>query len=592
MLYTAIALLAAAVLLVPLAHRLGAGAIVGYLAAGVVVGPFALGIVPDAASLAAVSELGIAMLLFVIGLGLEPPRVWEMRRAVFGAGVAQVGLCGAALFGLALAAGLAWQPALLVGLALAQSSTAIAMQLMTERNIIGSPTGRIAFGVHLFQDLFALPLIALVGVLAHAETATGDAKPAWLMALVLVAAVVIGRLALRRAFRLIAASGLREVFTAAALLLVLGMAGLLQWAGFSLALGAFIAGMLLADSEYRKALETDIEPFKGLLLGLFFLTVGASLDLAAIAARWPLVLAVAAVMLAAKSAILLAIAPLAGVPRGGRLAFVAVLAQGSEFGIVVIAAAQAAGLVTGAQASVLAPAIVLSMLFSPLALALSDRLEVRRQSARPADEAMPPQAAPVIIAGFGRVGQIVGRVLFAQGIRATVLDRDPQQIELLRKFGYKVFYGDATRLDLLRAAGDADARVLVNAIDDVDASLELVDTVRGAFPGLAVIARARNVRHALELRKRGVTLLERETFESSLRLARETLQALGVAPYDARLAAERFRRHNVATFEAMYEHYGDEERMVGAARAGREEFEASMQRDRALRERAGREGWQ
>ncbi len=452
MLYTAIALLAAAVVMVPLAHRLGAGAIVGYLAAGVLVGPHLLGVVPDAAALAGVSELGIAMLLFVIGLGLEPPRVWEMRRSVFGAGMAQVALCGAALFAAALLAGLPWQPALLVGLALAQSSTAIAMQLMTERGIIGTPTGRVAFGVHLFQDLFALPLIALVALLGQSGSAA-DAKPAWLMALVLAGAVVVGRVVLRPAFRLIAGSGLREVFTAASLLLVLGMAALLNWAGFSLALGAFLAGMLLADSEYRKALETDIEPFKGLLLGLFFLTVGASLDLPAIASRWPLVAGIAVGLVAVKAGILSAMAPFAGVPREGRLAFVALLAQGSEFGIVVIAAAHAAGLLTGVQASVLAPAIVLSMLFSPLALAAADRLSVRRQSAAPPHDAMPPQQAPVIIAGFGRVGQVVGRVLFSHGIGATVLDRDPQQIELLRRFGYKVFYGDATRLDLLRAAG-------------------------------------------------------------------------------------------------------------------------------------------
>jgi glutathione-regulated potassium-efflux system ancillary protein KefC len=591
MLYTAIALLAAAVVMVPLAHRLGAGAIVGYLAAGVLVGPHLLGVVPDAAALAGVSELGIAMLLFVIGLGLEPPRVWEMRRSVFGAGMAQVALCGAALFAAALLAGLPWQPALLVGLALAQSSTAIAMQLMTERGIIGTPTGRVAFGVHLFQDLFALPLIALVALLGQSGSAA-DAKPAWLMALVLAGAVVVGRVVLRPAFRLIAGSGLREVFTAASLLLVLGMAALLNWAGFSLALGAFLAGMLLADSEYRKALETDIEPFKGLLLGLFFLTVGASLDLPAIASRWPLVAGIAVGLVAVKAGILSAMAPFAGVPREGRLAFVALLAQGSEFGIVVIAAAHAAGLLTGVQASVLAPAIVLSMLFSPLALAAADRLSVRRQSAAPPHDAMPPQQAPVIIAGFGRVGQVVGRVLFSHGIGATVLDRDPQQIELLRRFGYKVFYGDATRLDLLRAAGAEEARVLVNAIDDVDESLALVDTVRQAFPRLAIVARARNVRHAFELRKRGVALLERETFDASLRLARDTLEALGTAPYDARLAAERFRRHNLATLDAMYEHYGDEERMVGAARAGREEFEASMQRDRALSERVAREGWQ
>jgi glutathione-regulated potassium-efflux system ancillary protein KefC len=591
MLNTAIALLAAAVILVPLAHRLGAGAIVGYLAAGVLVGPHVLSVVPDVEALGGVSELGIAMLLFVIGLGLEPPRVWEMRRSVFGAGVAQVALCGAALTGIALALGLPWQPALLIGLALAQSSTAIAMQLMAERNLLASPTGRVAFGAHLFQDLFALPLIALVSVLSHSDAVAGAGKPWWLMLLVLVGAVAVGRLALRPAFRLIAQTGLREVFTAASLLLVLGMAALLHWAGFSLALGAFIAGILLADSEYRKALETDIEPFKGLLLGLFFLTVGASLDLAAIAARWYWVAGVAAGMVAVKSAILYAIAPLVGVPREGRAAFIAVLAQGSEFGIVVIAAAHAAGIVSGEQANVLAPAIVVSMLFSPFALAMADRLAVRRQSQAPAPDDIPSQDAPVIIAGFGRVGQIVGRVLFANGVRATVLDHDPQQIELIRRFGYKVFYGDATRLDLLHAAGAARAQVLVNAIDDVDASLELTDTVRQAFPRLAIVARARNVRHAFELRRRGVTLLERETFESSLRLARDTLQTLGYSPYDARRAADRFRRHNIATSDAMYAHYGDEERMLSAARAGREEFEANMQRDRELRERTAREGW-
>ncbi len=466
------------------------------------------------------------------------------------------------------------------------------MQLMTERNIITSPTGRVAFAVHLFQDLFALPLIALVSVLSHADNVAGQGKPAWLMALVLVGAVGIGRLALRPAFRVIANTGLREAFTAASLLLVLGMAALLHWAGFSLALGAFIAGILLADSEFRKALETDIEPFKGLLLGLFFLTVGASLDLSAIAARWHLVAGIAIGMVAVKSAIVYAIAPLAGVPREGRGTFIGVLAQGSEFGIVVIAAAQAAELLTPLQASVLAPAIVISMLFSPLALAVSDRLSVRRQADVPAADAIPPQDTPVIIAGFGRVGQIVGRMLFAHGIRATVLDRDPEQIDLLRRFDYKVFYGDATRLDLLHAAGAAEARVLVNAIDDVDASLELADTVRASFPNLTMIARARNVRHAFELRKRGVTVLERETFESSLRLARDALQALGLSAYDAKRAADRFRHHNLATLEAMYEHYGNEERLLAAAKAGREEFEASMQRDRALVEKVTREGWQ
>jgi glutathione-regulated potassium-efflux system ancillary protein KefC len=358
-----------------------------------------------------------------------------------------------------------------------------------------------------------------------------------------------------------------------------------------MALGAFIAGLLLADSEYRKALETDVEPFKGLLLGLFFLTVGAGLDLSVLAREWPTVLAAASLLFAIKGGVLLAIAPRLGVARGARLTFAALLAQGGEFGLVVFAAAGASGLLTGDQTNILNSAIAVSMALTPLAVAAADRLASRARPAPPAADLGAIEAAPVIIAGFGRVGQIVGRVLFAHGIPAVVLDRDPAQIDLIKRFGYKVFYGDATRLDLLRAAGAADARLLVNAIDDVDASLALVDAVREAFPRLPIVARARNVRHYYELKKRGVGVIERETFDSSLRLARDTLQALGFGAYEARVAAEKFRRHNVASLEAMYAHYGDEERMVSAARAGREEFEQAMQRDRELTARIAREGW-
>ncbi len=590
MLEPVIALLAAAVLLVPLAARAGLGGVVGYLLAGIVVGPWALGVIPDVEGLAHVSELGIAMLLFVIGLGLEPQRVWQMRNAVFGAGVLQVGGCGAVLFSIALAFGLPWQAALLVGLGLAQSSTAIALQLMTERNLITTPTGRIAFGVHLFQDLFALPLIALVSLLST-TVAPGGGKPVWLSLAVLVGSVVVGRLVLRPAFRLIAASGMREIFTAASLLLVLGMAALLQWGGFSLALGAFIAGMLLADSEYRKALETDIEPFKGLLLGLFFLTVGASLDLGVIAKEWMLVGAIAIGLLAVKSAVVYAIAPVVGVPPGMRGVFLSVLAQGSEFALVVFAAALAAGVIDRHTVNLLAPAVVLTMAFPPLALGFAERLAARRQQA-PAADTIPQQDAPIIIAGFGRVGQIVGRLLFAHGIKATVLDRDPGQIELLRRFGYRVFYGDATRLDLLQQAGAADAKLIVNAIDDVDASLELADLVREHFPGLRMLARARNVRHYYELRKRGVEMIERETFEASLRLGRDALEALGVARHDARLAADQFRRHNIGALEANYAFYGDDDRLMSAAREAREQFEEQFKRDQELTEKIAREGWQ
>jgi glutathione-regulated potassium-efflux system ancillary protein KefC len=590
MLGTIIILLAAGVVLVPIAHRLGLGAIVGYLLAGIAVGPWALGVIGDVEELRHVSELGVAMMLFAIGLELEPDRLRAMRRDVFGAGTAQMLACGAALAVAALVAGLAWKPALLVGLAAALSSTAIAVQLMAERNLLHTPAGGTAFGILLFQDLAAIPLIALVALLSSSAVA-GGGHPWWLSIGVLAGVILVGRLALGPLFRLIAADGEREIFTAAALLLVLGVAALMQWAGFSMALGAFIAGLLLADSEYRKALETDVEPFKGLLLGLFFLTVGAGLDLSVLAREWPTVLAAAVLLFAIKGGVLLAIAPRLGVARGTRATFAALLAQGGEFGLVVFAAAGASGLLTGDQTNILNSAIAVSMALTPLAVAAADRFATRARPAPPAADLSAIEAGPVIIAGFGRVGQIVGRVLFAHGIPAVVLDRDPAQIDLIKRFGYKVFYGDATRLDLLRAAGAADARLLVNAIDDVDANLALVDIVRQAFPQLPIVARARNVRHYYELRKRGVTVIERETFDSSLRLARDTLQALGFSPYEARTAAEKFRRHNVASLESLYAHYGDEERMVSAARAGREEFEQAMQRDRELTERISREGW-
>jgi glutathione-regulated potassium-efflux system ancillary protein KefC len=590
MLNTIIVLLAAGVVLVPIAHRLGLGAIVGYLLAGIAVGPWALGVIADVEELRHVSELGVAMMLFAIGLELEPERLRAMRRDVFGAGTAQMLACGAALALVSLAAGLAWKPALLVGLAAALSSTAIAVQLMTERNLLHTPTGGTAFGILLFQDLAAIPLIALVALLSS-NVAESAGHPLWISIGVLLGVVLIGRLVLGPLLRLIAADGEREIFTAAALLLVLGVAALMQWAGFSMALGAFIAGLLLADSEYRKALETDVEPFKGLLLGLFFLTVGAGLDLSVLAREWPTVLAAAMLLFAIKGSVLLAIAPRLGVARGTGLTFAALLAQGGEFGLVVFAAAGASGLLTGDQTNILNSAIAVSMALTPVAVAAADRLTSRVHPAPAATDLSVIEAAPVIIAGFGRVGQIVGRVLFAHGIPAVVLDRDPAQIDLIKRFGYKVFYGDATRLDLLRAAGVEDARLLVNAIDDVDASLALVDTVREAFPRLPLVCRARNVRHYYELKKRGVSVIERETFDSSLRLARDTLQALGFGAYEARVAAENFRRHNVASLEALYAHYGDEERMVSAARAGREEFEQAIQRDRELTERIAREGW-
>jgi glutathione-regulated potassium-efflux system ancillary protein KefC len=590
----AIIFLAAAVVIVPLAARAKLGSVLGYLLAGAAIGPWGLRLAGDVESTLHLAELGVVLMLFVIGLELDPKRLLGMRREVFGGGSLQLAACGLALAGGLLALGLPWQAALVAGLALGLSSTAIAVQTMTERNELATPTGRSAFAILLFQDIAAIPLIAMVPLLADAPAASTDA--AWhrfALAFAAVAGVVvIGRYFTRPAMRLVARTGIRELFTAFALLLVIGIAQLMTAAGLSMALGAFLAGVLLAGSEYRHALETDIEPFKGLLLGLFFIAVGMTVDFGLLASRPAMVALLVAGFLATKIAALWAVARALAVTPRQRLLFAFLLSQGGEFAFVVFASARVAGVLSREWEALLTISVALSMAATPLLLLAHDRwLCVKAENAGEADAI--DEEAPVIIAGFGRFGQIVGRMLLANGVRAVVLDHDPEQIELLRKFGYKVFYGDATRTDLLAAAGAGRARLLVNAIDDVDGSLALTDRVRENWPGLAVIARARNVSHYYELRLRGVTVVERETFESALRSGRAALQALGVDAYRAREMADTFRRHNVASLEANLPNYQDETRLLNAVRAGREELEEMFARDRERfdREHGGGDAW-
>jgi glutathione-regulated potassium-efflux system ancillary protein KefC len=511
---------------------------------------------------------------------------------VFGGGALQMAVCGAAL-GLGLwAIGLRWQGAVAAGLALAMSSTAIAIQTMAERNLLNAPVGRSAFAVLLFQDIAAIPLIALVPLLG---TAAPGGEPGWQLALKGLAAIVIviliGRFLTRPLMRLIARSGVREIFTAFALLLVFGIAELMALAGLSMALGAFLAGVLLASSEYRHALETDIAPFKGLLLGLFFIAVGMSIDFGLVASR-PGQLALLVVgLLLVKGLALAAIAPTLEV-ASERWLFAALLAQAGEFAFVVFGVARSARVLPGEWDALLTAAVALSMAATPLLLLAHDAVVARRARSERAADAIDDNTAPVIVAGAGRYGQIIARLLFARGEKVTVLDHDPDQIDLLRKFGFKVFYGDATRLDLLEAAGAAKARLLVVAIDDVEDNLALVDLARSAFPNLKIIARARNVRHWLELADRGIRATERETFESALRSGRQALEVLGLSPHEAREVAETFRRSNVATLEAMLPHFRDEAKTVAIAKSGREELEENLRRDREAQQRPDTGHWQ
>jgi glutathione-regulated potassium-efflux system ancillary protein KefC len=587
--------LSAAVIAVPLAKRFGLGSIIGYLAAGIAIGPFGLGLVKDTESILHIAEFGVVLMLFLIGLELEPPRLWAMRRPIFGWGSAQLLGCAGALAGLGMALGAPPAMALIAGLGLALSSTAVALQVMQERHLLPTNGGQAGFAVLLFQDVAAIPILAIIPLLGVKAQATGNP---WLEAAkalgVIVGIIVVGRLLLRHALRWIAKSRSTEIFTAASLALVVGIASLMEAVGLSMALGAFLGGVLLAESEYKRELETDVEPFKGLLLGLFFMAVGMSMDFHALLADWRLVLGLLTGFLVIKGLVLWALAWAVKVPVAERPVFALLLAQGGEFAFVVFQQAEGAQILSGRHSSVLVGTVALSMLVTPLLLVLIDKLVLPRfaQAQATSPHALAePQEAPVIIAGFGRYGQVIGRLLYANGLMATVLDHDAEQIDLLRKFGFRVHYGDATRLDLLRLAGAAHARVLVVAIDDIEQSLKLVDVAREHFPHLQMVARARNVQHYYALRDRGVALVERETLDSALLSGRSVLELMGWHPHHARQLAARFRRHSVDQIERMWPHHRDEQALVSMAKQGRQQLEELFAQEREAVGQGRQEGW-
>ncbi len=589
--------LAAAVAAVPIAKALGLGSVIGYLAAGIVIGPWGLALVSDVQSILHFAEFGVVLMLFLVGLELEPRRLWEMRRPIFGWGSAQMLGCSAILF-IAFSAAFmpaislfglnfSWQVTLVMALGLALSSTAIALQVLGERNQMPTTGGQASFSILLFQDVAAIPILALLPLLA-ASSATNGAN-AWLEAgkaiAVIVAIILGGRWLLRYALRWIAGSKTPEIFTAASLLLVVAIAALMQFVGLSMALGAFLAGVLLAQSEYRRELETDIEPFKGLLLGLFFMAVGMSIDFGVLKA-FPLLITVLVIaFMALKAAVIFSLAKLMGLPYQERPMFTLMLAQGGEFAFVVFQQAVGLKIFDAQTGSLMVGAVAISMLISPLILVLIDKFLMPRfaNCGKPdVPEISEEQHAPIIVAGVGRYGQIILRVLAASGYKATVLDHDPEQVQGLMRFGYRAFYGDATRLDLLRTAGAGTAKVLVVAVDGVEQSLEIVDICKEHFPQLMLIVRARNVQHYYELRSRGVTLIQRETFESALLSAEDTLQALGLTAHDAHITAQRFRTHNLAQLDATWPHHKDEERLISIAKAGRQQLEELMAQERQV----------
>ena len=591
-LLTSLVYLGAAVLAVPLARLAGLGSIIGYLAAGIVIGPWGLKLVTDPQTMLHFAEFGVVLMLFLVGLELEPKRLWALRRPIFGLGSAQVLGCALALCALGLAAGLPWRWALLGGLGLALSSTAIALQTLAERHLLRTTSGESAFSILLFQDIAAIPILALAGLLGASGVRDGSTASMALevakVAAVIVAIVLGGRLLLRPLLRWIARSRTPEIFTAAALLLVVAIAYLMVLIGLSMALGAFLAGVLLAESEFRRELETDIEPFKGLLLGLFFIAVGMSIDFGAMLRAPLLVAALLGGFVLVKCAVIYALARAVAIPAPERPVFTLLLAQGGEFAFVVFQAAAGSGAMPAETGSLLIGVVALSMLCTPLLLVLLDRWVLPRYAStlRPSaeEEISEPQSAPVLICGFGRYGQIVARVLLAQGIPATVLDYSVDILEVARTFGYRVFYGDATRLDLLRMAGAAQARVLVLAVDEQGPSLKIAALARQHFPHLAIVARARDLAHWNELRDLGVTEVQREVFESSLLSARSVLGHMGLPPAEADALLERFRAHNIALADRMYPHHKDRARMIAVAREGRSQLAEQLAKEREERQ--------
>ena len=587
--------LGAAVLAVPIAKALGLGAIIGYLTAGIAIGPWGLALVSNVQDILHFAEFGVVLMLFLVGLELQPSRLWSLRRPIFGLGSAQVLGCAAALFALGWLAGLPWRISLVGALGLALSSTAIALQSLSERNLLRTSSGQAAFSILLFQDVAAIPILALLPLLGAAAVGQGAELGASELAVealkivgVIGAIVLGGRLLLRPLLRWIAKSKTPEIFTAAALLLVVGIAYLMVLVGLSMALGAFLAGVLLADSEYRRELEADIEPFKGLLLGLFFIAVGMSIDFGVLMrSPWQMAALVLG-FLAVKAGVIYGLARAAQIPYQERPVFTLLLAQGGEFAFVVFQAAAGARVLKAETASLLIGAVALSMLLSPLLLVLLDRLLLRRfatlKQPPAAAEISEPQEAPVLIAGFGRYGQIVARVMLAQGVPATVLDHSVEILEVARTFGYRVFYGDATRLDLLRMAGAGQARVLVVAVDDPEQSLKIVALAHKHFPQLAVVARARDLTHWNALRDLGVTNVQRELFESSLLSARSVLELMGLPPAEAQDITQRFRTHNIALADRMHPHHKDRAKMIAVAREGRNQLAEQMAKERQERQ--------
>ncbi|MGF1697446.1 glutathione-regulated potassium-efflux system protein KefB [Vibrio lamellibrachiae] len=579
-LQSSVIFLTAAVVAVPLAQRIGLGSVLGYLLAGVAIGPWGLGLISDVEDILHFAEFGVVLLLFLIGLELNPKKLWQMRGPILGLGGAQVLITTVIISLIVSAFDLSWQTSLVIGMGLALSSTAIALRVIEERGLAGGETGQSGFAVLLFQDVAVIPMLAILPILAG-NTAGDWLDAIWMLGGV-TALLVIGHFLLRPLFRYVVLSGVRELFTIAALLLVIGIALVMKQLGLSMALGTFLAGVLLAESEYRHELEIAIEPFKGLLLGLFFISVGMAANLGLLALEPMKVLLAVAALVFVKGWVLYLLARSFGIRAKARSKMSAILSQGGEFAFVIFTAATAEGLLSPEQLSFLLVVVSLSMVTTPVLLMLQAKWFAKylnQQESSTLSSDIINKEPRVIIAGFGRFGQVIGRLMYANKIKITVLESDASQIKLLRKFGYKVFYGDATQLDLLRAAGADKAEAIIICTDTPDEIIKIVDLCKQHFPKLKVLARARSRVEAYQLLSHGVDNYSRETFLGALDLGRQALTELGMHPYQAKRAEAHFRKLDNAMLKELLPQHSEDKQLALRAKEARKELEEIFGRE-------------
>jgi glutathione-regulated potassium-efflux system ancillary protein KefC/glutathione-regulated potassium-efflux system protein KefB len=596
MLEMAVIYLAAAIVAVPIAKRLGLGSVLGYLIAGILIGPFVFELVGDQTDVMHFAEFGVVMMLFLVGLELQPSRLWKLRNSIVGLGGLQVLLTSALFFIIGyFVLSLRWETALAIGLMLALSSTAIVLQTLTEKGWIKQEAGQSAFSVLLFQDIAVIPILALLPLLAFNDITSLSSShgnliehyPVYLQVVISMATIAViilaGKYISAPLFRYIAETRLRELFTLFALFLVIVIAVIMQKIGLSPALGTFLAGVVLAESEFRHELEVDIEPFKGLLLGLFFITVGASIDFPLLLAQFSHVILFVLGLILTKALVLYTLAKLFKIKSKQKLLFTFALAQGGEFAFVLLSLTSSLQILTVEQTKITTLVVAISMLMAPLLLMVYEKFIDRENNIQQAfDEPEQIESTKnVIIAGYGRFGQIIGRLLTSQGYHLSILDHSPSQIDLLRRFGNKVFYGDAARQDLLVAAGANDAQLLVIAIDDADKVLEIATLAQKNHPHLKIVARAVDRRHAYQLMHIGITTFKRETFDSALNLGVEVLTLLGNDSADAKRAGEIFAQHDEESLIVLAELWGDDHSYGIAVKQRIEDLKQVLSKDNA-----------